>query len=211
MSARYVSFEELCPVLEWLVCQRPESVHAHFSLFRIGFENPDVLGSTFGAPDAMRRLNEFGSMLATTVRGGDLVARDLTAFWILTPECNADKVGCRLCEIVNGVQNFGLDVVDSSVGAYLFPLKDVNLAGADTRKIIDRLQAMPPHFKFDPAHDCAVSWMTRTGNKLEDWRGNIQKNCYRLRTEFPPASNPATERAAAAPGPPALDQRPLPP
>ncbi len=50
MSARYVSFEELAPVLEWLACQRPESVYAHFSLFRVGFDNPHVLGSTFGAP-----------------------------------------------------------------------------------------------------------------------------------------------------------------
>lgn len=157
MSARYVSFEELSPVLEWLICQRPESVFAHFSLFRVGFENPQVLGSTFGAPDAMRRLNQFGNMLAATVRRADLVARDLAVFWILAPECNADKVGYRLCEIVNGVEEFGLDVVESSVGAYLFPLKDVNLAGAGTRKIIDRLQAMPPHFKFDPAHACAVA------------------------------------------------------
>jgi hypothetical protein len=187
MSARYVSFEELSPVLEWLACQRPESRYAHFSLFRVGFENPHVLGSTFGASDAMRRLNQFGNMLAATVRRADLVARDLTVFWILTSECNADIVGCRLCEIVSGVQNFGLEVVDSSVGVYLFPLKDVKLAGAGTRKIIDRLQAMPPHFKFDPAHDCAVSWMTRTGNKVEDWRGKIRQNCYRVRAEFPPA------------------------
>ena len=155
MSARYVSFEELSPVLAWLACQRPESIYAHFSLFRVGFENPQVLGNTFGAPDAMRRLNQFGNLLAATVRRADLVARDLTVFWILTSECNADIVGCRLCEIVNGVYDFGLEVVDSSVGAYLFPLKDVNLAGTGTRKIIDRLQAMPPHFKFDPAQDCA--------------------------------------------------------
>jgi hypothetical protein len=157
MSARYVTFEELSPVLEWLACQRPESRYAHFSLFRVGFDNPQALGNTFGASDAMRRLNQFGNMLAATVRRADLVARDLTVFWILTSECNAEMVGRRLCEIVNGVQNLGLEVVDSSVGAYLFPLKDVSLAGAGTRKIIDRLQAIPPHFKFNPALNCAVS------------------------------------------------------
>jgi hypothetical protein len=188
MSARYVSFEELSPVLEWLACQRPESKYARFSLFRVGFDNPQVLGNTFGASDAMRRLNQFGDMLAATVRRADLVARDLSVFWILTSECNAEMVGCRLCEIVNGVQSFGLEVVDSSIGAYLFPLQDVNLAGAGTRKIIDRLQALPPHFKFDPARDCAVSWMIRTGNKLEDWHGNVQNNCYRARPEIPPAN-----------------------
>jgi hypothetical protein len=84
-------------------------------------------------------------------------------------------VGRRLCEIVNGVQNFGLDVVDCSVGAYLFPLKDANLAGVGgVRKIIDRLQAMPPHFKFDPAH--------------EDWRVRIGNGHHRTRAELPPAS-----------------------
>jgi len=158
MSARYVSFEELSPVLEWLACQRPESVFAHFSLFRISFDNPQVLGSTFGAADAMRRLNQFGCKLAQTVRITDMVARDLSAFWILTPECNADMVGSRLSDIVSDVQNFGLDVVGCSVGAYLFQLKDADLPGnSGARKIIDRLQAMPPHFKFDQAHDFATS------------------------------------------------------
>jgi hypothetical protein len=153
MSARYVGFEELAPVLEWLSRQRPESACARFSLFRVGFGSPHVLGSTFGAADAIRRLNDFGNMLAATVRRADLVARDLTVFWILTPECNAEMVCGRLCEIVGGVQNFGLDVVDCSVGAYLFPLKEVDLAGAGSaRKLIDRLQALPPHFSFDPAH-----------------------------------------------------------
>jgi hypothetical protein len=198
MSTRYTSLEGLSPVIEWLVCQRPESAFARFSLFRVGFQNPQVLGNTFGASDAMRRLNQFGNMLASTVRHTDLVARDLTAFWILTPECNADMVGCRLCEIVNGVKQFGLDVVDCSVGAYLFPIKDVDLTGATARQLLDRLHAAKPHFSFDPAHDCAVSWMVRTGNKLEQWQGQIQKNCYRARTEFGVA---APEAAAESRGP----------
>jgi hypothetical protein len=184
MSARYVTFAELTPVLDWLTCQRPESVHAHFGMFRVGFENPQVLGSAFGASDAMRRLNQFGSMLASTFRRTDMVARDLTDFWIVTPECNADIVGCRLCEIAGGVKDFGLDVVDCSVGAYLFPLKDVDLAGVGGRKVIDRLQTIPPHFNFEPAHDCAVSWMIRTGDTLDHWHGKVQDNCYRARTKF---------------------------
>jgi len=188
MSARYVTFDELTPVLEWLTCQRPESVHAHFSMFRVGFENPQVLGNSFGASDAMRRLNQFGGALAATVRRADLVARDLTDFWIVTPECNADMVGCRLCEIAGGVKDFGLDVVDCSVGAYLFPIKDVDMAGMAGRKVIDRMRTLPPHFKFDPARDCAVSWMARTGEKLEQWRGRVQTNCYRARAACPVAN-----------------------
>ena len=121
MSARYVSFDEMGPVLDWLTGQRPDSVHAHFSMFRVGFENPQALGNQFGASDAMRRLNLFGNMLAATFRRTDMVTRDLTDFWILTPECNADIVGCRLCEVAGGVKDFGLDVVDCTVGAYLFP------------------------------------------------------------------------------------------
>lgn len=202
MGARYISFDALCPVLEWLTCQRPDSAYARFGLFRVGFENPQVLGSTFGASDAMRRLNEFGGMLAATVRGTDLVARDFTVFWILTPECNADMVACRLCEIVNGVHNFGLDVVDCSVSAYLFPLDAVNFVGAGTRRIIAHLEAMPPDFKFDPAHECAVSWMTRTGGRMEDWPGQAQKNCYRARAGYLSTEGNESKGAVRAPGPP---------
>ncbi len=195
MSARYVSFDEFSSVIEWLACQRDGSAFSHFGLFRVGFQNPQVLGSTFGASDAMRRLNQFGTMLATTVRRTDLVVRDLAVFWVLTPECNADMVGCRLCEIVNGVKEFGLDVVDCSIGAYLFPLKDADLSGANARQVLDRLHGMQPHFDFDPANDCAVSWMARTGNTLDKWTGKAQTNCYRMRTEF------AAPRSDAAPEP----------
>src|SRR3989338_1877665 len=49
--------------------------------------------------DLMRRLNQFGSSLAATVRKTDIVTRQVSVFWVLTPECNADMVGFRLCEI----------------------------------------------------------------------------------------------------------------
>lgn len=198
MSARYVSFDEFSPVIEWLARQRDGSAYSRFGLFRVGFQNPQVLGNTFGASDAMRRLNQFGAMLATTVRRSDLVVRDLAVFWVLTPECNADMVGCRLCEIVNGVKEFGLEVVDCSIGAYLFPRKDVDISAANARQVLDRLNAMQAHFSFDPAHDCAVSWMLRTGNKLEKWQGKIQANCYRARTEF---AAPLPEGASETRGP----------
>lgn len=182
MSARYVSIDEMTPVLEWLASQRPEAVHAHFSMFRVAFESPQVLGSSFGASDAMRRLNQFGNMLATTVRRTDLVARDLTDFWVIAPECNVDMVGCRLCEIANSVTDFGLDIVDCSVGVYLFPIRDVDFAGMGGRKVLQRLRTITPHFSFDPARDCAVTWIMRTGKTLDDWKGQIQSNCFRLRS-----------------------------
>lgn len=154
-NTNYVSFDQLIVVLDWLRNQRPDSAFSHFGLFRIAFENPQVLGSTFGASEAMRRLNQFGSMLSSTVRHTDLVARDLSVFWILTPECDAVIVSGRLREIVSKVEEIGLDVVQCSVGAHVFPIEHANESSA--RVLLGRLAILPPTYKFEPAQDSGNS------------------------------------------------------
>jgi len=155
MSTNYASFDQLIAILDWLRSQRPDSAYSRFCLFRIAFANPQVLGRTFGAPDAMHRLNRFGTMLASTVRGTDLVARDLSVFWILTPECNSDIVSGRLREIVVKVEEFELDVVQCSVGAHVFPLEHAK--ESNTRALLERLAKLPAAYKFEPAQNSGVS------------------------------------------------------
>lgn len=155
MNIDYASFERLIAVLDWLRNQRPDSAYSRFGLFRIAFEDPQILGSIFGASDAMRRLNQFGTILASTVRHTDLVARDLSVFWILTPECDSEIVGGRLREIVIKVKEIGLDVVQCSVGAYIFPLEHANESSA--RVLLERLASLPASYKFEPALDSRIS------------------------------------------------------
>ena len=155
MNTNYVSIDQLIVVLEWLRNQRPDSAYSHFGLFRIAFDNPQMLGSTFGAADAMRRLNQFGTLLASTVRNTDLVARDLSVFWILTPECDSEIVSGRLREIVIKVEEIGLDVVQCSVGAHVFPLEHAKEANA--RVLLKRLAGLPAAYKFEPAQDSGIS------------------------------------------------------
>jgi len=154
-NTNYVSFDQLIVVLDWLRNQRPDSAFSHFGLFRIAFENPQILGSTFGASEAMRRLNQFGTKLSSTVRNTDLVARDLSVFWILTPECDAEIVSGRLREIVIKVEEIGLDVVQCSVGAHVFPLEHANESSA--RVLLARLASLPATYKFEPTQDSGIS------------------------------------------------------
>jgi hypothetical protein len=155
MTARVTSLEQFMVVLDWLIRQRPDSAYSRFCLFRIAFENPQLLGSTFGAADAMRRLNQFGTLLASTVRHTDLVARELSVFWTLTPECNSECVRSRLSEIVLKVEELGLDVVPCAVGAHVFPLERTEAPSA--RVLLDHLAGLPASHRFGTGRDYATS------------------------------------------------------
>src|SRR3972149_4185689 len=120
--------------------------------------------------------------LAAAVRRTDIVTRQVSVFWVLTPECNADMVGCRLCEIVGKVKQFELDVGHCSVGAWLFPLPGATDSAASA--LLAHLGTLPPAFKFEPAEDCAVSWAVRTGSRLDQFPGKIGKNCYRAKQDL---------------------------
>lgn len=155
MGASSTSLEQFMAVVDWVMNQRSESAYARFCLFRIVFENPQTLGSTFGAAEAMRRLNQFGTLLASAVRHTDLVARDRSVFWTLTPECNAAILCSRLNDIVAKVEELGLDVVPCSVGAHVFPLEYAEISNA--RMLLDHLASLPPDHRFAPAADYAVA------------------------------------------------------
>jgi len=171
--------EHFAAVLDWVAKQRPDSPQSRYSIFRVGFEDPQLLGSTLGAADASRRLTQFGGVLAATVRKTDIVTRDVSVFWILTPECDADMVGCRLCEIAGKVKQFELDVGHCSVGAWLFPLPGA--AEWSARMLLAQLTTLPPAYKFEPAEDCAISWAVRTGNRLDQFPGKTRRNCKRVK------------------------------
>lgn len=179
-GANYASIDQMTVVLDWLLNQRADSAFSRFFLFRVAFEDPRVLGITFGAADAMRRLNEFGVALAATVRRTDLVARALSEFWIAAPDCNPDTVCCRLCEIANKVDEFGLDVVDCSVSAYKFPVTLPEVT--DARTLLDRLKYVPATYSFDPARECAMQLAKQIGATPVQWNGRTPHICARMQS-----------------------------
>ena len=155
MNTNYASFDRLIVILDWLRNQRADSAHSRFDLFRVAFENPQILGRTFGAADALRRLNQFGTTLASTVRRSDLVARDLSVFWILTPECNTEILGGRLFQVVTKLEEVGLDVVQRSIGAHVFPLEHADKSSV--RALLEYLGSLPAVYKLEPVADSGVS------------------------------------------------------
>ena len=150
MAAKYILIDELFAILGWLNSQRPGGADSHFGLFLVTFEDPQVLGTTFGAPDAVRRLDKFGKTVASGLRRGDLVTRYVADFWILTPECNSEMVGCRLSEIAAKVKELGLDIVHCKISAYVFPLSHAE-PPVNSLTALDSLKNLPPTYKFDPA------------------------------------------------------------
>ncbi len=160
MAANNVSLDELTVVLQWLINQRADSVNSRFCVFRIAFDSPEYLGATFGASDAMRRLKQFGRVLTSTVRSSDLIARDVSAFWILMPESDVGVVQSRLRALASQVQEFSLDVVPCSIGAFVFPAKYAEVSSS--RELLDRLAALPHIHEFGPhPTEFQLSWASR--------------------------------------------------
>jgi hypothetical protein len=177
IGANYASIDQLTVVLDWLLNQRADSAFSRFFLFRVGFEDPRVLGSTFGAADAMRRLNEFGAAIAATVRRTDLVARSLSEFWIAAPDCNPDMVCCRLCEIAHKAEEFGLDVVECTVSAYKFP--NALFDAKNGRTLLERMKHVPATYCFDPTKECAMRSAEQQGATPVQWSGRTPHTCAR--------------------------------
>jgi hypothetical protein len=172
--------ENFLAVMDWALKQRAGSPHARFSIFRIRFEDPQLLGSTYGAAGASRRLTEFGNSLAATVRKGDIVTREIASFWVFTPECDNDVLGCRLCDIVSKARRYDLDISQCSVGAWIFPLGEQQ--EIDARDMLSRLDTLASAFAFDPNQDCPVAWAARTGKPAAEFQGTARRNCHRATT-----------------------------
>ena len=180
MESNYVDLEHLTVALEWLEKQRPASSSSRFSLFRIAFDDHKALGYAFGAADAMRRLNTFGNILASTIRSTDWVARKLSVFWILTPDCNTDMVACRLCEVAVKIKEVGLDLVPCSISVYSSPLP---LGEAqDATPLLDRLEKVQAAYKFEPARQCPVFSSGHVSALRVQWHGKLPGSCPHLQT-----------------------------
>src|ERR1035437_1552937 len=116
--------EKFLYTLEWLLAvTKRYSSHVRFSLIHIDFVNPRVLGDTYGAQEASKKLDEVLHCLRKSFRKTDLVARDGVDFWVLVPYTAADgRLAEKVRDIIEIASRSGLQLVERDISIFSLPL-----------------------------------------------------------------------------------------
>lgn len=114
--------EKFLFTLNWLLAVTKRHFgNLQFCLAHIKYENPGVLGETFGAQKASQKLDEVSHFLRKTFRKTDLVARDGGDFWILVPYAPPEeKLVDKIKYIIETASQGGLQIVERDIS--IFPL-----------------------------------------------------------------------------------------
>lgn len=114
--------EKFLFTLEWLLAvKRRHPEPSEFALAHISHRHPAILGETYGAAIASRKLDEFSHALRRAFRKTDLVARYGTDFWILVPYTPAsEKLVDKIKYITETASQSGLEIVERDIS--IFPL-----------------------------------------------------------------------------------------
>ncbi len=109
--------------LEWLLAvTRRHSDCVQFGLAHIDYESARVLGETYGAQDASKRLDEVAHSLRKAFRKTDMVARDGVDLWILVPFTPPEeKFIDKIRYIIDTVSQCGLQIVARDISFFLLP------------------------------------------------------------------------------------------
>lgn len=109
--------------LEWLLAVTKRHTDCvRFGLAHIDYDSSRILGETYGAQDASKRLDEVAHSLRKAFRKTDLVARDGVYFWILVPFTSPEeKFVDKIKYIVETASQCGLQIVSRDIYFYLLP------------------------------------------------------------------------------------------
>lgn len=115
--------EKFLFTLEWLLAvTKRYSGHLQFGLAHIDYENPKILGETYGAQQASQKLDEVSHSLRKAFRKTDLVARDGVDFWILVPYTPTDeKLVDKIKYIIETASQGGLQIVERDISIFSLP------------------------------------------------------------------------------------------
>lgn len=114
--------EKFLFTLNWLLAvTKRHSPNLQFCLAHINFENPRILGETYGAQKASQKLDEVSHLLRKAFRKTDLVARDGGDYWILVPYTPPEeKLVDKIKYIIEIASQGGLQIVERDIS--IFPL-----------------------------------------------------------------------------------------
>ena len=116
--------EKFLFTLEWLLAVTERYTgHVQFGLVHIDFVNPRVLGDTYGAQEASKKLDEVLHCLSKSFRKTDLVARDGVDFWVLVPYTATDgRLAEKVRDIIEISSQSGLQLVERDISIFSLPL-----------------------------------------------------------------------------------------
>lgn len=120
-----VARENFLFTLEWLlaVTKRYPS-QLQFALAHIDFQDPKILGETFGAQMASQKLDDVLHSLRKAFRKTDLVARIGVDFWILVPYTPANEnLVEKIKYIVDTASQSGLQIVERDISIFSLPIE----------------------------------------------------------------------------------------
>ena len=133
----YDLLEKFFFTLEWLLAvTKRYTGQIRFSLVHIDFVNPRVLGDTYGAQVASKKLDEALHCLSKSFRKTDLVARDGFDFWVLVPYTATDGgLAEKVSSIIHIASQSGLQIVERDISIFSLPFEaqklDENCSAAE--------------------------------------------------------------------------------
>jgi hypothetical protein len=95
----------------------PESLN--FALVLNSFDNANELGNHYGAREAIRHLTTFTHSLNSSLRKTDLLCRDGSHFWILTPfNAKKESLCSRVTDVFHSIEDNGLKIVSRKTAVF---------------------------------------------------------------------------------------------
>ncbi|MFY9327584.1 MAG: diguanylate cyclase [Georgfuchsia sp.] len=115
--------EKFLFILEWLLAVANRyPTRIQFNIVHINFANSRLLGDTYGAQEAVHKLDEVLHSLINGFRKTDLVARDGTDFWALFPYTSSDeKLAIKIKYIIHIASKHGLQIVGRDISIFSMP------------------------------------------------------------------------------------------
>lgn len=115
--------EKFLYTLEWMLAvTRRYSPHVQFGLVHINFSNPGLLGDTYGAQEAARKLDGILDCMKQAFRKTDLVARDGVDFWVLAPFTPAsEQLVDKTREIIAIASQNNCEIVERDISVFSLP------------------------------------------------------------------------------------------
>lgn len=126
--------EKFLFTLEWLLeVTKRHAGGLQFGIAHIDYNNPRILGETYGAKQAAQKLDDVSRSLRSSFRKSDLVARDGTDFWILVPFAPAEeRLVDKIKYIIDAASQGGLHIVKRDISIFLLPIDAVDLDADST-------------------------------------------------------------------------------